>query len=116
MRGYRDGTISGSWRETAHNAAGTISGHASGDHIFAAASGSNFAASLSLATHGNRQSVAIRPQGIDVTGVSITLSRQGEAQNGAHPHHPMAEPRLFVLPFHAGLRTRAPGASDEWRE
>jgi hypothetical protein len=27
-------------------------------------------------THGNRQSVAIRPQGIDVTAVSITLSRQ----------------------------------------
>jgi hypothetical protein len=73
---YRGGTISGSWREAAHNAAGTISGHASGDHIVAAASGSNFAASLSLTTHGNRQSVAIRPQGIDVTGVSITLNRQ----------------------------------------
>jgi hypothetical protein len=73
---YRDGTISGSWREAAHNAAGTISGHASGDHIMAAANGMNFAASLSLTTHGNRQSVAIRPQGIDVTAVSITLNRQ----------------------------------------
>jgi hypothetical protein len=72
---YRGGTISGSWREAAHNAAGTISGHASGDHIVAAANGSNFAASLSLTTLGNRQSVAIRPQGIDVTGVSITLNR-----------------------------------------
>jgi hypothetical protein len=73
---YRDGTISGSWREAAHNAAGTISGHASGDHIVAAANGNNFAASLSLTTHGNRQSVAIRPQGIEVTGVSLTLNRQ----------------------------------------
>ena len=73
---YRDGIISGSWREAAHNAAGTISGHASGDHIVAAVSGSNFAASLSLTTHGNRQSVAIRPQGTGVTGVSLTLSRQ----------------------------------------
>jgi len=73
---YRGGALSGSWREVAHNAAGTISGHASGDHIVAAANGSNFAASLSLTTHGNRQSVAIRPQGIDVTGVSITLNRQ----------------------------------------
>jgi hypothetical protein len=45
------------------------------DHIVAAANGSNFAASLSLTTLGNRQSVAIRPQGIDVTGVSITLNR-----------------------------------------
>jgi hypothetical protein len=69
-------TISGACREAAHNAAGIISGHASGDHIMAAANGSNFAASLSLTTHGNRQSVAIRPQGVDVTGVSITLNRQ----------------------------------------
>jgi hypothetical protein len=73
---YRGGTISGSWREAAHNAAGSISGHGSGDHIVAAANGGNFAASLSLTTHGNRQSVAMRPQGIEVTGVSITLSRQ----------------------------------------
>ena len=73
---YRDGTIAGSWREAAHNAAGTISGHASGDRIVAAANGTNFAASLSLTTHGNRQSVAIRPQGTGVTGVSLTLSRQ----------------------------------------
>ena len=73
---YRDGTISGSWREASHNAAGTISGHASGDRIVAEADGNNFAVSLSLTTHGNRQSVAIRPQGTEVTGVSLTLSRR----------------------------------------
>jgi hypothetical protein len=73
---YRGGTISGSWSEAAHNAAGTISGRASGDQIVAAASGNNFSANLSLTTHGNRQAVAIRPQGTDVTGVSITLNKQ----------------------------------------
>jgi hypothetical protein len=36
----------------------------------------NFAPSLSLTTHGNRQSIAMRPQGTEVTGVSITLNRQ----------------------------------------
>jgi hypothetical protein len=73
---YRSGAISGSWSEAAHNGAGTISGRASGERIVAAANGSNFAASLSLTTHGNRQSVAIQPQGTDVTEVSITLNKQ----------------------------------------
>jgi hypothetical protein len=73
---YRGGAISGSWSEAAHNVAGTISGRASGERIVAAANGSNFAASLSLTTHGNRQSVAIQPQGTDVTEVLITLNKQ----------------------------------------
>jgi hypothetical protein len=73
---YRGGAISGSWSEAAHNVAGTISGSASGERIVAAANGSNFAASLSLTTHGNRQSVAIQPQGTDVTEVLITLNKQ----------------------------------------
>lgn len=73
---YRGGAISGSWREAAHNAAGTISGRAVGDHIEAAATGGSFAASLSLTTRGNRQAVSIRPEGTDVSGVSITLTRR----------------------------------------
>ena len=73
---YRGGAISGSWSEAAHNVAGTISGRAIGERIVAAANGSNFAASLSLTTHGNRQSVAIQPQGTDVTEVLITLNKQ----------------------------------------
>jgi hypothetical protein len=73
---YRGGAISGSWSEAAHNVAGSISGRAIGERIMAAANGSNFAASLSLTTHGNRQSVAIQPQGTNVTEVSITLNKQ----------------------------------------
>jgi hypothetical protein len=73
---YRAGAISGSWSEAAHNVAGTISGRASGDRIVAAANGSNFAASLSLTTHGNRQLVTIQPQGTEVAEVSITLNKQ----------------------------------------
>lgn len=73
---YRGGAISGSWSEAAHGVSGTISGRASGNRIVAAANGGNFAASLSLDTHGNRQSVAIQPQGTDVTEVSVTLNKQ----------------------------------------
>lgn len=72
---YSGGAIQGSWSEASRNASGMISGRASGDHIEAAASGQSFSAGLSLTTHGNHQSVSIRPQGTDVRAVSLALDR-----------------------------------------
>jgi len=73
---YRGGAITGSWSEATRNASGTISGRAAGDHIDAAASGESFSANLSLTTRGSRQNVSIRPQGTNITGVSLTLDRR----------------------------------------
>jgi hypothetical protein len=73
---YRGGAISGSWSETSRNASGSISGRAAGDRIEAAASGENFSANLSLTTRGSRQNVSIRPQGTNVTAVSLALDRR----------------------------------------
>jgi hypothetical protein len=73
---YRGGAISGSWSEASRNASGTISGRANGDHIEAAARGDNFSANLSLTTRGSRQTVTIRPQGTNVTAVSLALDRR----------------------------------------
>src|SRR2546425_9723029 len=73
---YRGGAISGSWSEASRNASGTISGRAAGDRIEAAARGENFSANLSLTTRGGRQTVTIRPQGTNVTAVSLALSRR----------------------------------------
>ncbi len=73
---YRGGAISGSWSEASRNASGTISGRAAGDHIEAAARGENFSANLSLTTRGGQQTVSIRPQGTNVTAVSIALNRR----------------------------------------
>ena len=73
---YRGGAISGSWTETSRNASGTLSGRAIGDHIEAAARGDNFSANLSLTTRGGRQTVSIRPQGTNVTAVSLALNRR----------------------------------------
>jgi hypothetical protein len=72
---YRGGAISGSWSEASHNASGTISGRATGDHIEAAARGDSFSANLSLTTRGRRQTVFIRPQGTSITAVSLELGR-----------------------------------------
>jgi hypothetical protein len=73
---YQGGAISGSWSEASRNASGTISGRANGDHIEAAARGENFSANLSLTTRGGRQTVTIRPQGMNVTAVSLALDRR----------------------------------------
>lgn len=73
---YRGGAISGAWTESSRNASGTISGRAAGDRIEAAARGDKFSAELSLTTRGHRQTVLIRPQGTEVTGVSLALDRR----------------------------------------
>ena len=74
---YNSGAISGQWSETSRNANGTISGQASGDRIEAQARSDLFSASLSVTTRGNKQSVAIRPQGgAEVSEVSITMQRR----------------------------------------
>ena len=74
---YRGGAVSGQWTESSRNAAGTLSGRASGDHVEVAARGQNFSAGLSLTTRGNHQTISIRPEGgSDIRAVSLSLSRR----------------------------------------
>jgi hypothetical protein len=73
---YRGGAISGSWSEASRNASGTLSGRAAGDHIDVAARGDSFSANLSLTTRGGQQTVSIRPQGTNISGVSLALNRR----------------------------------------
>jgi hypothetical protein len=75
--------VSGSWSETTRNVSGTVSGRVSGDHIQVVARGDSFSASLSLVTRGNRQSVAIQPQGSEIREVAITLAKGQPITTGA---------------------------------
>jgi len=70
------GAITGTWSESTRGVNGTVSGRAGGNQIQVYAQGSGFSAGLSMATHGNRQSVEIRPSGADITAVSIALARR----------------------------------------
>jgi hypothetical protein len=74
---YSAGAITGNWSESTRNVAGTISGRADGDHFQVVAKASSFTATLTLVTHGGRQSVAIRSQDpqSSIKGVSINLKR-----------------------------------------
>lgn len=69
--------VSGTWSESTHSVGGTISGTADGDHIQARAESPGFTATLSLVTHGNRQSVSIRTPdpNAGIKGATITLRR-----------------------------------------
>jgi hypothetical protein len=73
---YRGGAIVGTWSEASRSASGTLSGRASGGQIEASAQGPNFSAALSLTTRGNRQFVSLRPQGMNITRVSLELERR----------------------------------------
>ena len=72
---YESGRIAGTWSEATRNASGSISGTANQGQIQATATGQNFSANLSLATKGNRQTVTIRSEGSDISGVSLALNR-----------------------------------------
>ncbi|MGH6823561.1 MAG: hypothetical protein ACREC4_08750, partial [Methylocella sp.] len=70
------GSVSGSWAEATRGVAGNISGRASGAEIVANVAGAGFAARLDVRTHGDMQSVTIRPQGdAAVYAVSIALRK-----------------------------------------
>jgi hypothetical protein len=74
-----------SWRDrwkleqVIENVAGTISGRADGDRFQVVARAASFGASLTLVTHGGRQSVLIRSQDSQASlrGASIHLRRRG---------------------------------------
>src|SRR3984893_7271786 len=70
------GSLSGSWAEATRGVSGNISGRASGAGISANVAGAGFTARVDVRTHGDRQSVTLKPQGgTDVTAVSIALRK-----------------------------------------
>jgi hypothetical protein len=69
------GAILGSWSELDKGVQGGISGHDSKGLIQVTARGAAFTAAVTVATHGNEQSVKIRAQSGDLSQVTITLHR-----------------------------------------
>lgn len=69
------GALSGSWSESSRGITGSLEGRGAGGSIQVVANAAGFTASLSVATRGNRQSVAIRAEN-GFRGASIALSRR----------------------------------------
>jgi hypothetical protein len=64
--------ISGNWSEASRNVFGNLQGTAGGGQIDVFVEAAGFAASLSLRTSGNRQTVQISSKG-EIRGVNITM-------------------------------------------
>ena len=68
--------ISGNWSEASRNIFGNLQGTAGGGRIDVFVEASGFAASVTLRTTGNKQTVQISSKG-EIRGVNITMSRGG---------------------------------------
>jgi hypothetical protein len=72
----KGGSLTGNWTEVTRNASGTISGKASPGKIFVSVdAGGAFSARMTMITTGSSQSVSIKPKGVDVTDVSVSVSK-----------------------------------------
>jgi hypothetical protein len=73
---FSDGqSLTGTWQETTRNASGNLTGQIDGGSIETTVSGPGFTAGLSLKTSSHKQVVSIRPQGMEIAKVDITLTR-----------------------------------------
>jgi hypothetical protein len=68
------GSISGSWSESSRGITGNLSGRANDGNFQVVATAAGFSANITLTTHGNKQSVVIRPDS-QFKGASISLTR-----------------------------------------
>jgi len=64
--------ISGNWSEASRNIFGNLQGTAGGGQIEVFVEAAGFAASVTLRTNGNRQTVQISSKG-EIRGVTITM-------------------------------------------
>jgi hypothetical protein len=67
-------SISGTWNEASRNINGNLQGRAGGGQIDVFVEAAGFAASLTLVTRGNKQSVSISSKG-EIQGVNISMVR-----------------------------------------
>jgi hypothetical protein len=69
------GRLSGTWSEASRNVTGTLEGRGGNGSFEVTAQAAGFAAGLSIATRGNRQSIAIRAQS-GFRGANVALTRR----------------------------------------
>jgi hypothetical protein len=72
---YRDGVITGTWRETTRDVEGSFTGRVNGNQILLNTSGI-IAAALTVTTTGPTQTVVLKLEGAKVSSVTITLKRE----------------------------------------
>lgn len=69
------GALSGTWSEATRQVSGDLSGSVTPGHIQTSVEALGFSAQLSITTVGARQSVSLKPEGMDVQAVTIEMRR-----------------------------------------
>ena len=72
---HSNGQISGTWTELTRRLSGNISGSGTANQMQLNAVGQTFAASLSMTTRTNQQSISIQSPGSEMSGVTISLNK-----------------------------------------
>ncbi len=67
--------VEGTWEEQTYSATGQVSGRYSGNSFSLAVQGANFSAGIEMGLSGCRQSIQIRPKGLEIRRISMSLSK-----------------------------------------
>ena len=67
--------VEGTWEEQTYSASGQISGRYTGSSFSLAIQGANFSAAMDVGLSGCRQSIQIRPKGLEVRRIVMSLSK-----------------------------------------
>jgi hypothetical protein len=67
--------VSGSWEEKTYAAVGQVTGRYSGSDLVLSIQGANFTAAMSVSLSACKQSINITPKGLDVTRISLALTK-----------------------------------------
>jgi hypothetical protein len=71
----KGGAVTGSWEEKTYAAKGEVTGRYNGENFALTIKGANFTASMNVVLSACKQSINITPKGLDVTKVTIGLSK-----------------------------------------
>ncbi|MBV8565398.1 MAG: hypothetical protein JO163_00325 [Methylobacteriaceae bacterium] len=72
---YQDSGVKGTWNEETRRVSGSVSGRVSDGKIAMTVAGTGFTATYVLAMRSDQQSVTIKPDGGDISAISVELRR-----------------------------------------
>lgn len=71
----RGEAVSGTWEERSHDASGRVAGRLTRSGFELAITGEHFSAAMAVATSGCKQTLQIKPEGIDIARIAVALGK-----------------------------------------
>jgi hypothetical protein len=71
----KSGQVTGSWEEKTYAVKGDVTGRYSGENFNLTITGATFTAAMNMALSACKQAISISPKGLDITRVTIALTK-----------------------------------------